>query len=296
MFKMNSVGPTVNNRDIICKAVFNDGNAFRCLFNVVMTEIDKTVMVFSSEAITIEFQNKSNNIIHNIYINKNNIKEYYYNNLDSDGNLIPYTYIGFETKTIFSAIKNIGRNDSFEIIHRLNSQMIEVRPIPTSNKNSTSDIFKVRIEHVDQSSIITNKSIVYPTTPNLKIDPKGFTSFIQRCVVVKSEYVVFVIYKNGLIIRGIKADDSELYRSNHGFEEGVKLDAPYNGHKYKVPINNIKALSKFANVPAKNSFINFYFEGNSECQVPIKLVSQIGPNCGTYTMYIAKINDESMRN
>jgi len=284
-----------NGDDIICRAIFNDGNAFKCLFNVVMTEIEKTVMVFSPNSIVIEFQNKSQNIIHNINIDITKIKDYYYNNVDADGNLVPNTLIGFETKTMFAAVKNIGRNDSFEIIHKLNSQMIEVKPIPTTN-SGTKHIFKVRIEQVDQSSIITNKSIKYPISPNLKINPKDFSLFISRCVTMKSDFVVFVIFKNGLIVRGIKADGSELYYSSHGFNDGITEPAEYNKYRYKVPIHNIKALSKFVNVPAKNSMIEFYFEGTKDYQVPIKLVSLIGPNCGTYTMYINDMDSTPTNN
>jgi len=276
-------------KDIIWKATFNDGYSFKCLFNVIAIEIEKTVMVITPNTFSIDFQNSKQNIIHNIKIYTKNIREYKYDHKDINGNIIPQIIIGFETKSVFNALKGIGRNDSFEFIYRREGTSLEIRPVGISNSGKNSS-FRIQIQQVDQQSIIPDEMIKYPKEPNVKLLPKELGSMLQKCVAAKSDSVSFTIFRNGFVAHGYASGGIEVYKSEHGFNEKLTGEVPdYERLTYNVPIINVKALIKFTTVSLKNSVLKFYFANSIKpgWSSPIKIKAIVGPSCGKYSMYIS---------
>lgn len=290
----------------VIMARFVDGYALRQLFGTLKSEDDVATIMFLHNEIEISAMSRTKCVVYSVAINCDDIDLYHCDYTDESGSAMNIVAFNFETTQMFNATKGLTKKDGLSIEMNKGDSRLAVKKIIGDNKTSG----RAAATFVDVKLAEPLKFVAgdYKETPNIKIKAKEFSAFCSSSVAAKCSYVDFNSLVYGVILQGLSSDNKtaiydtfidknvatpdnidavharvENYSStdNQLIDSNLEIVDPDQIVCVRVPISNIKSLSKIHNISQAGTFLKFHFEPNS----PIKIVSPLS-NFGSCTIFI----------
>lgn len=298
--------------------VLQKGYVFRNITQILKNENtdynEKIHMVFKKDQVSLTVSRTNPFVLHEFIFKCNNLEEYIYDVYDDNGEMINYTTISFNTSSIINKTKTIGKKDSISFKWKQNTNSLYLsKKNPTNiNQPSITSIIPCSINPEYERPIVNKKW--YKSKPNIKIDPKIFSTLCHQAASCKNSNLV-ILYKPNVGIRfdGINSSNTLQFYEIHYFNKQITtglepLSTEWDLNikdkdgrtirvedssciKFAIPNSTIKSLSKIHNIASSGSYLLFYFNRLRDLRKPdfnkfLKITTPMEGPCGDYNIYI----------
>jgi len=267
-------------------ATFIDGSSFRYLIEYLrLTSLDGT-FVFTKDYITYQKQDDDKTIFNDVTIRTYELTNYHFSSTNSE------IVATVNLSDLRNKTRTVGKKDQLDIFRNEDEPSnfyIQVR----SQEKSSGDNAVFYCMSMKSQNINIYKLEEYSrgkTNPNCTVYQPDFSKLCKALVANKCGYAEFIGYKKGIVIKGyssenkiimikeygkcdMSANNNNSFNATDANKSAPKLNIRdvHEIERFKIPIDNIKALSKINGFGA-NSTLKIYIEPNA----PLKIVTPIG--------------------
>jgi len=264
--------------NLIFSLEITNGYVFRQIFELYDKLVINNIPIFFKESgVTIRASilstRDNRRLISDIEIFTDDVIEYYINTdlttIKKEDSPNPCQIEKISMNTVKSVLKSISKSNSVRLYKTTDSQdiCIEIKGVTIENSKITS----VKCKSSDNG--ISDIEDDLPDLPNIKIDIGQFCTTMKG-IMRDTDFTIFKIYKNGLIVEGRNTIGSVVKDNRWGNVEGDEWS------ECKVGTNFVKALCKI-NGMANYSIIKIFCNKDG-C---FKLNHKIG-DFGDHNIYI----------
>jgi len=277
-------------------ATFIDGSSLRYLIDYLRLISIEGTLVFTKDSIIYQKEDEDKTILNNVKLRTFELTDYEFSSENSE---ITAT---INLSDLRNKTRTVGKKEQMDIYRRAEEPSnfyIQVRSQEkSSGDNAVFYCMPMRSESVKIYELPEYSRGKY--NPNCTVYQSDFSKLCKALVANKCNYAEFIGFEKGIIIKGYSADNKIIMVKEYGKcksssysktsttksinntfdKQTIKSDvAPPRLNikdageveRFKIPIVNIKALSKI-NGFAANTTIKFYIQENC----PMKISTPIG--------------------
>jgi hypothetical protein len=262
-------------------ALFNDGYAFRNIFEYLKTEYNDCKFYFKRDSIYMKQLSQKQDMITEIIINTSDLVQYDFYS-DSDFSK------GFDVSIMKAALADVGKKDSVKFSLLKNDSAFNIQIITPNNHNFDNNAKRIPIKSVDEIKIEMDEFSRKLDNPNF-VWPLSDVSKNCKTISVGCDFISLSLYSKGCKLDKICGNNSVEHSCKFGKTDDTLmtgLNSPKINLKvkplYKLNLksDNIKNLDKCKNFSV-NTNVKFYFEEIEGA--PIRLLIPIG--CFGYMIF-----------
>ena len=262
-------------------ALFNDGYAFRNIFEYLKTEYTDCKFYFKRDGIYMKQLSEKQDIITEIIINSSDLIQYdFYEESEISK--------GFDVSIMKVALGDVGKKDSVKFSLLKNDACFNIQIITPNNHNFDNNAKRIPIKAVDEIKIEMDEFSRKLDNPNF-VWPLSDISNNCKTISTGCNFISMSLYPRGCKLDKISSNNSVEHACKFGKTDDTLmtgLNSPKINIKTKslfkmnLKSENIKNLDKCKNFSV-NTNVKFYFEDIPSA--PIRLLIPIG--CFGYMIF-----------
>jgi len=269
-----------NNNIYSFVALFNDGYAFRNIFEYLKTEFTDCKFYFNKDCIYMKQLTREQDIITEIVINSADLVQYDFYETDETGKPREISK-GFDVSIMKVALADVGKKDSVKFSLLKNDSAFNIQIITPNNHNFDNNAKRIPIKSVDEVKLEMSEFSRSLNNPNF-VWPLSDVAKNCKTISVGCDFVGVSVYPRGCKLDKIGNANSVEHACKFGKTDDTvmtSLNSPKLSIKSKplfkihLKSENIKNLDKCKNFSV-NTNVKFYFE--EEKEAPIRLLVPIG--------------------
>lgn len=281
---------------MLISAYFNDGYSLRNMLGFYRQTCPRSNIVFTPKQIIIKEEDANSTILADCTIETDELTEYDYNVVDSEGKQLGAMACGFMTLDMQKATKMVGKKDAIRLYTMSEKHpKIYIQVIHSSSKSDSN--VGLRIVPIIDVPYEPFEDIEYERdVPNARTTSSDYAKICGDFSTQKCTVTSVIGYPNGIVLKGYESDIMKCLESYGTVPKMDKListtpspsseldenddEEPVEVNRVNINAKIIRAMTKFNNLsPA--GVIKFFMEED----MPLKIVSHVG-SYGKLVLYI----------